>query len=155
MEWLATGFILRGRGAAYATSWGDTDFFKILEAQRPSHCLAHTDAVFAVGHPNDIDLAGSGTEWAFELEPIGPVTQHDLNWSSEISMLLSDGYAPASAQVLSAAANYWAGLPHTNESVWEYLMKEAKIIQSCRYDDFELDLPKTSVFSDGKDTQRG
>lgn len=81
-----------------------------------------------VGDPDDIDLAGGGTEWVFTVIPLGPVQRHDLNWSSEISMLISDGYAIDSPEVQIAAERYWAGVPHTDEQVWEYLTPAAKII---------------------------
>jgi len=42
-------------------------------------------------------------------------------------MLISDGYAIDSPEVKNAAKKYWAGVPHYNESVWEYLTPSAKI----------------------------
>lgn len=124
---------MNGRGDSYAVDWGQTDFYSVLEQHRPKEVLPHKQAVFAVGHPDDIDLAGGATEWVFELEPLGPVSRHDLNWGSEISMLLSDGHTPDSHLVISAAGNYWSGLAHVNESVWEYLMPKAKILLVAPY----------------------
>lgn len=143
MDQLAVGTVLRGRGDDYAKAWSSTDFYKVLEQNRPQAYLPHAQAVFAVSDPDDIDLAGGGTEWIFELEPTGPVSRHDLNWSSEISCLLSDGLRPDSVEVRNAAFNYWAGIPHPNESVWEYLIPEAKIILVEPYEDFQID---SSVF---------
>ena len=77
--------------------------------------------------PDDVDLAGGGTEWLFTVVPLGPIQKHDLNWGSEVSMLISDGYAIDSPEVKNAAKKYWAGVPHYNESVWEYLTPSAKI----------------------------
>ena len=142
MDPLDLGTVMKGRGPEYEKSWGGTDFYRILETSRPEHGLAHACAVFAVGHPDDIDLAGGGTEWVFELEPLGPVSRHDINWSSEISMLLSDGHAAESLEIAQAAKNYWAGMPHSSGPVWECLMPAARIIQSGPYDGFELDLPR-------------
>lgn len=142
MDHLDVGFILRGRGKAYERSWANTDFYRVLEDARPHSCLSHAQAVFAVADPDDIDLAGGGTEWVFELQPVGPVSRHDMNWSTEISCLLSDGYSPDSTEVRQAAANYWAGIPHQDESVWEYLMPEAKIILVEPYEDFQVDFPQ-------------
>lgn len=121
MDELPVGTVLTPRGEAYAQAWGATDFYPILEAFRPEGARAHKDAVFLVADPDDIDLAGGGTEWIFAVEPLGTVTKHDLNWSSEISCLLSDGHAADSDAVRQAAANYWSGLPHHDENVWEYL----------------------------------
>lgn len=138
MDPLDVGHVLRGRGTDYVKAWSNTDFYAILERARPESFLPHANAVFAVGHPDDIDLAGGGTEWVFELAPTGPVSKHDLNWSSEISCLLSEGHAPDSIEVLAAASNYWAGLPHVNESVWEYLMPEATIVRVGTYENFQF-----------------
>jgi hypothetical protein len=136
-NYLEVGFVLRGRDDAYEASWSKCDFYKIPENNRPKHCLPHAKAVFAVGDPDDIDLAGGATEWIFELDPTGDVSRHDLNWSSEISYLLSEGHDAQSKEVLTAAANYWSGIAHPNESVWEYLMSEAQIVRVEPYEDFE------------------
>ena len=139
MNRLEAGTILRGRGEDYAKTWSNTDFYRVLEMNRPTDCLPHAKAVFAVSDPDDIDLAGGGTEWIFELAPVGTVSKHDLNWSSEISCLFSDGARADSAKVLEAAANYWSGVPHPNESVWEYLMPQANIILVESYEEFQLE----------------
>jgi hypothetical protein len=52
-----------------------------------------------------------------------------MNWGSEISMLVSDGYDIDSDEIRYAAEQYWAGNPHTNESVWEYLTPAARIVK--------------------------
>ena len=139
MDRLGIDFVLRGRGDAYIESWSGTDFYCALESLRPHYCLPHSQAVFAVADPGEVDLAGGGTDWIFELEPSGPVSRHDLNWSSEISCLLSDGFKPDSAEVRTAAFNYWSGVPHTDESIWEYLMPEAKIIRVAPFEDFQTE----------------
>lgn len=147
MDHLDVGTVMSGRGAEYDRDWNKTDFYSILESARPSNFLSHSEAVFAVEHPDDIDLAGGGTEWVFEIEADGPVTRHDLNWSSEISCLLSDGHDLESKEVLAAAANYWAGVPHPNEQVWEYLLPKATIILVEPYEDFYLDESVRPVFA--------
>jgi hypothetical protein len=48
-------------------------------------------------------------------------------------MLLSDGHDMLSKQVQEAALNYWNGVPHYNESVWEYLTPQAKILAVEEY----------------------
>ena len=95
--------------------------------------LSHKNSVFMCNSDEDIDLAGGGTEWLFTVEPIGKIEKHDMNWSSEISMLISDGFNIDSNEIKNAANNYWHGTPHYNESVWEYLTSKAKIIYVERY----------------------
>jgi hypothetical protein len=127
MKELAVGTVLTPRDD-YENDWQGTDFYKPLEHYRPKNMLSHKQSVFMCSDPDDVDLAGGGAEWLFTVEPIGPVQRHDMNWSSEISMLISDGYTIDSHEVANAAKNYWAGIPHSNESVWEYLTPQAKII---------------------------
>ena len=125
---LPVGFELKGRGNAYEEAWSHTDFYAVLEKHRPSHMLPHKNAVFMCDDIEDIDLAGGATDFIFELKPLSSVSKHDLNWSSEISCLISEGYAINSNQVIHAAKNYWEGIAHPNESVWEYLTEKAIII---------------------------
>lgn len=131
------GSVLRGRGTAYETSWNGTDFYAILERYRPADCLAHKDAVFMVGDPDDIDLAGGATEWCLEVRPIDAVSRHDLNWSSEISMLISEGSSVDDPKVVAAANSYWAGIPHFNEQVWEYLASAFEVVRCEPYETFQ------------------
>lgn len=92
-----------------------------------------------VADPDDIDLAGGATDFVFELEVDSEaVSRHDLNWSSEISMLISDGHAIDSPEVASAAQAYWSGTPHYNESVWEFMAKAARIVRCEPYETFEV-----------------
>ena len=133
MDYLPVGTVLRARGQDYERDWSDTDFYKVLERYRPANKPSHNDSVFMVAEPDDIDLAGGGTEWMMTVKPLGPVSKHDINWSSEISGLLDDGYAMDSDEVKHAAEQYWAGAPHPNESVWEYLTPSAEIVAVEKY----------------------
>jgi hypothetical protein len=123
---LPVGTILTPRDN-YESNWQHTDFYAPLEKYRPSNMLSHRQSVFMCDNPDDVDLAGGATDWLFTVEPQGPVQRHDLNWGSEISMLIGDGYSIDSPEVKQAAENYWAGVPHTDENVWEYLTPAAKI----------------------------
>jgi hypothetical protein len=132
---LPVGTILKGRGSDYENDWSHTDFYQILEKYRPANMLSHKDAVFMCKTPEDVDISGGGTEWLFTVEPLGIVQRHDLNWSSEISNLLSvsefdDEYLD---DIIEAAANYWNGVPHHDENVWEYLTPSAKIVKVEEY----------------------
>lgn len=130
---LPVGTLLRGRGAAYIADWSGSGFYSILEAHRPAHCLAHAQAVFMVGADDDLDCAGGATDWVFTLKPCGPVTRHDMNWSSEICYLISEGISHTGPEIAACAAHYWAGTPHPNESVWEYLTAEAEVLACAVY----------------------
>lgn len=112
----------------YELNWGRTGFYWILEKYRPSEMLAHKNSVFMVDKIDDIDLAGGGTDYIFTVEPIGKVERHDMNWSSEIDCLISDGFSVDSPEIIKAAKNYWNGIVHYNEQVWEYLTPSAKIV---------------------------
>ena len=117
----------------YEENWANTDFYAVLEKYRPKNMLSHKNSVFMCGSDEDVDLAGGGTEYLFIVEPIGEIERHDVNWSSEISMLISDGLEIDDPKVRDAAANYWNGTPHYNEQVWEYLTPFAKIVSVEKY----------------------
>lgn len=123
---LPVGTILHPRGDDYEAEWKGASFYDALERYRPEHMLAHKDAVFMVDNEDDIDLAGGATDWMFRVEPMGVIERHDLNWSSEVSVLVSEN--ASEEEIAEAAHNYWQGVPHPNESVWEYLTPAAKII---------------------------
>jgi hypothetical protein len=129
---LPVGTILTPRDD-YENDWGSTDFYAALEKYRPADKLSHKQSVFMVADPDDIDLAGGATDWMLTVVPMGKIQRHDINWGSEISVLISDGHTIDSEQVANAAANYWNGVPHTNESVWEYLTTNAKVVAVEEY----------------------
>lgn len=130
-----TGFALSGRGDGYARDWGETDFYAVLERWRPVGAIAHAEAVFMVGDPDEVDLAGGATEWCLELAPCGQLDRHDMNWSSEISCLMSEGHAVDSPEVRRAAQAYWAGEPHRDENLWEYLARSAVVLACEPWED--------------------
>ena len=129
---LPVGTVLAARDN-YEENWSSTDFYHILEKYRPENMLSHKESVFMVGNDEDVDLAGGGTEFLFTVKPLGPIQKHDVNWSSEISMLVSDGYDIDSEGIKKAAMNYWNGVPHYNEQVWEYLTTKAEILTAEEY----------------------
>jgi hypothetical protein len=117
----------------YEGNWSNTDFYEVLERYRPKGMLSHKNSVFMCGNDEDVDLAGGGTEYLFIVNPIGKIEKHDVNWSSEISGLISEGLKIDDPRVIDAANNYWSGNPHYNEQLWEYLTPLAKIISVKEY----------------------
>ena len=123
---LKNGTILRPN-PNYEQDWSHTDFYSVLEFYRPKNMISHKNAVFMCGDIDDVDLAGGATAFIYEVEPLGIVEKHDLNWSSEISMLAEEP-RKNSEELKIAAMHYWNGDPHTDEQVWEYLTTNARII---------------------------
>ena len=117
----------------YEENWKDTDFYWPLEKYRPKNMLSHKESVFMVSDPDDVDLSGGATDYLLTIKPLGPIQKHDLNWSSEISMLVDQGYDIDSEEIKDAATNYWNGVPHYNESVWEFLTTKAKVVAVEEY----------------------
>jgi hypothetical protein len=132
MDKLPVGTILTPRND-YEENWGNTDFYAALEKHRPFTMLSHKQSVFMCDNPDDVDLAGGGTEWLFTVEPLGIVQKHDLNWGSEVSFLISDGHQIDSPEVKEASLNYWNGIPYHDENIWEYLTPKAKILKVEEY----------------------
>lgn len=129
---LPLGTILTPRDT-YEDDWKHTDFYGPLEMYRPADKLSHKQSVFMCDNPDDVDLAGGATDWLFTVVPLGPVQRHDLNWSSEISSLVSLGVPLDSNEIKDAAAAYWSGEESPNEVIWEYLTTSAKIIAVEKY----------------------
>ncbi len=94
-----------------------------------------------VGAADDIELAGGSTEWCLDVEPLGPVSRHDLNWGSEVSCLVSDGKPVDGPEVREAALAYWSGRPHHSESVWEYLTPAARVLACGPWETYGMDAP--------------
>lgn len=118
----------------YENDWSNTDFYIPLEKYRPTDKLSHKQSVFMCDNPTDVDNAGGSTDYLFSLWPNGVVQRHDMNWGSEISMLISDGHDIDSPEVAHAAQQYWAGNPHPHdESVWEYLTPNATVLTVEEY----------------------
>jgi hypothetical protein len=129
---LPVGTILRPQ-LGYEERWSHTDFYNILEMYRPANMLSHANSVFMCDNPDDVDLAGGATDWLFTVIPLGQVQRHDMNYSSEISSLVSLGHDFDSEEIKEAAEDYWAGIESPNEVIWEYLTPAAKILKVERY----------------------
>ena len=120
------GSILSGRGEAYEKDWSHQDFYRVLEKYRPSDMLSHRDSVFMWVDDNDLDMYGGG-EWVLELEPLGTVERHDMNWSGAIIEAIDNGEDEET--IAQLAENYWDGIP-TDDPLWEYLTPKARVIRS-------------------------
>lgn len=145
---IEAGTSMRGGAQAYIDKWGDRGFYKALEHHRPKGCIAHHDAVFLGYSMEDVDLGGGLLDFILVVQPVGPVYRHDLNWSTEISGLVDDGFAMDSPEVKKAAYAYWMGIPSRSGPVWEYTCKEVRVI-GC-FSDEQLERgeadPDTMVF---------
>lgn len=140
------GTVLKGRGDDYERDWAQTDFYIILELNRPLDCLPHKDAVFFVDHPDLIDAAGGNTNWCLEIEALIS-SRHDLNWCTQISCLLSEGFKSDSMEILSCAKSYWQGIEHPDGAVWEYLAKEGTVIRCEPFEKFRVRPEKKETLS--------
>ena len=133
MDDLPVGTILRPGNDDYEQNWGDNLWYKALEMYRPPKYRSHRESVFMVDNDEDVDAAGGGTDYLFTVKPLGEVQRHDMNWMSEIGGLLDDGVDMRDSKIKQMALNYWNGVPHPNESVWEYLAPEAVIVKTEPY----------------------
>jgi len=130
MDDLPVGTILTPGEDDYEENWGNNLWFIALEKYRPMEYRQHSWSVFMVDNEDDVDNAGGGTDYIFTVEPIGEVERHDMNWMSEIGGVLENGGDIESDEVKQLALNYWNGVPHPNENVWEYLAPKARIVAS-------------------------
>jgi len=109
-----------------------------LEQFKPPQYLSRNNSVFMTDNPDDIDNAGGASEHIYLVNPLGKIEKHDLNWMSEIDLIISNAWEIGQDEVEStetidniqkAALNYWNGTPHYNESLWEYLTTSAIILK--------------------------
>jgi len=106
---------------------------RILEMFRPEHFIAHDRAVFMAGSVEDLDACGAYLEHVYLVRPGAPPSRHDLRWSTEITVLLDEVPVPADCasadpRIAKATASYWAGHPHADGPVWEYLAVSAEVL---------------------------
>lgn len=114
----------------YEKNWGRNGFYKALDHYRPVHMLGHAQSVFMVTDEDGVDTAAGGADWLFVVKPLGPVSKHDMNWGGEIEALL-DEYEmddEIEEKIKQAAINYWNGIEHPGEPLWEYLTPKAEIL---------------------------
>lgn len=133
LEILEVGTILKAK-ENYEQHWENTDFYQKLEQYRPKDMLAHKNAVFMCASAEDLDNCIGG-EYIFEITPESRIERHDLNWSTEVSCLVGDN--ASEEKIKEAALNYWNGIEHKNESLWEYLTPSAIITKVHLYDDYQ------------------
>ena len=148
------GQVLTPREDQYEKNWGPNNWYQALEEHRPPAYLQHSRSVFMVGNDDDIDVAGGATDYVYEVQPVGNVERHDLNWASEISYLFDAGHDENSDAIKEAALNYWKGVPHHNESVWEYLAPEVKIVGVLEEGDMKADREAGIKYVDDPDWKR-
>lgn len=127
MTYLPEGTILTPT-TYYAQNWGGSGFYEVLEFYRPKNKLGHHQSVFMVGDEDDVDIASGGSEYLLIVEPMGHIQKHDMNWSSEISMIMDYTTDILDYRFEDAAYNYWNGISHYNESIWEFLTPKAKVL---------------------------
>lgn len=130
---LPVGTILTPGNDDYENNWGDNLWYKALELHRPQEFRSHSTSVFMVDNDEDVDVAGGATDYLLTVVPNGKVQRHDMNWMSEIGGRLDDGADMQSDEIKQMALNYWKGVPHPNESVWEYLAPEAVVVAAEPY----------------------
>ena len=125
------GLVLTARSSSPCAAMQEN---RILEMFRPPEFIAHAGAVFCCAKQDDLECCGAVIDHVYLVETEGIVTRHDLNWVSEICCLLD--YLDMPSNVKNAderfgqmAESYWLGLPHSDESVWEYLTLSAKVMR--------------------------
>ena len=113
---------------------------RLLEARRPTGQVSRTSAVFATTSARTAVKAGGGTDYVYEVEPVGPMSgPFDSGWHSEISRVwLATGGAmdadlASNPRFAAMADAYWAGEKCRGKlcagRYQEYLMPSARIVR--------------------------
>lgn len=127
------GTVFAGRGDAYERDWASVSFYQALERHRPEGMIAHKDAVFVCKDTETIGLCGGLAQSILLLRVESSVSWHDMSWSTEISRLVSDGFALDGETVRQAAMNYWYGKAHPDGPVWEGVADSATVVAVYPY----------------------
>lgn len=123
---LPTGTILLPR-SDYEARWDALSAGRILEGFRPASSLPHRDAVFLCEDPQDCDNCGAECEWLYEARPDARLERHDMEWSTLIDCLTSDGSPPDAPEIAELARRYWTG-EASDHPTWEILTPQATIL---------------------------
>jgi hypothetical protein len=127
----------------YSEKWNDLTSYSPLEKHRPAGFRSQKDSVFMVKKEEDLDRCGCGEQFVFIVLAEGKVTKHDMNWATEISILIGDGVSEDDSRVAKCAEAYWSGKSAEAmgmEPVWEYMADSARIIRVYDYaTDIDLD----------------
>lgn len=129
---LELGTILHCDSEKYATKWVELVYFEVLEKYRPLDKLSHMNAVFMAETEQDVDNLGGDTDYLLIVEPLSEVFKHDQHWCTKMCCLISEEYSVDSQEIKQMCENYWAGLA-TDEPVWEFLTKQAKVVSCEEY----------------------
>ena len=123
------GFVLLPQGN---TPLSKENYSVLLEKYRPSDMLSHYNSVFMTDNMDDLDNVGASIDYVLKVYPLGNVERHDMNWSSELICLLDEKH-PNQKEIEKVIKNYWDGIPHYDENLWEYLTPSAKVISCEKY----------------------
>lgn len=127
----------------YEDKWSDLTSYSVLEKFRPLQHRPQKESVFCVSNNEDLEYCGGGESFVFVVMSEGNVTKHDMNWATEISMLVGDNIPDDDPRYAKFAAHYWSGDSAEiigSEPVWEYMMDKAKILKVYDFDtDVDLD----------------
>lgn len=117
------GFILLPQLDGYVHQ--EIEIENILEKYRPENKISRFNSVFLVDNPDNVDFAGGYEDYIYKVQPIGQIDKSDLSWYSDVSIYNTE----KENQIY--ATNYWNQIPYKNSdnSLWEYRCKSAKIIE--------------------------
>jgi len=110
--------------------FGANNWDNILTKYKSPQFLPRHNVVYMVDGKDKegVDvILGDQYKYIYQVKPIGKIEKHDINWISEIETLISE--KSSEDKIKEAALNYWNGVPHYNEQLWEYVSINAKIIR--------------------------
>lgn len=94
-----------------------------VDKLRPRDCISRQRCIYMCASPEDVKRSGGSGAYIYEVAPIGQVDKSDQAWYG-----VSDDLSNPDS--FDAIANYWEGVPYpnSNESLWEYRAKSAKVV---------------------------
>jgi hypothetical protein len=129
-----------------------------FEHFKPKDGIGRFQAIYCTDAPELCSPLGAWGDLIYEVEPVGVVERHHAGWFYHMLNLVTDAtfeiwerhglnltlkqvvallpqYGWPTPEMASIAADYWEGLAADDNDHWEYLMRQAVVVQ-------EIEMPE-------------
>ena len=132
---LRPGTVLQpGKGMGLQNDPAVGEYESYMEQAKPDNKISRQQCVFMCSRLQDIQRAGGGTHYIYEVQPLGQVDMSDQAWYGYLSFLRHPVTSQYNEEAFEIAMNYWEGIPYPDkaESLWEYRTPKAKVLRRVK-----------------------
>ena len=109
---------------------------RVLEAYRPPGKPSRLKSIFMVTDPTEVSMAGGDDTYTYEVQPMSDVARVNQGWLGSLSHLYWESKVSGKRNITTKnrkaqelANNYWAGKPHPDRDLWEYMSEQVKVVR--------------------------